>query len=206
MTGPTQREIHRIKMETMVCKYLDSSCKAMYDIGVGPKTEYRNIQMMMPWIKLFGCEPDPRQYEAIKSQFHGPLWPVAISTQPEVPLHLSSDLKQTACFPVDKNASVIPVKAWTLDYFDEEAGQPDGVLLWMDIEGMELDALQSGKQLLSSGRVHAINLEVRDDARGIEGWCTADEVEAFLNQFGYVIEKEYNSQKTHWDVIYQRRK
>jgi FkbM family methyltransferase len=190
-------------METMVCKYLDKSCKAMYDIGVGPKSEYTNIQLMMPWIKLYGCEPNPICYEKIKSKFHGLLLNCAIhSEKKKLELFTCGDDKQASAFAIPKATQSTLVPAMTLDEFDLECGSPEGILLWADIEGSELDMLRSGPNLLSSGRVHAINLEVRKDTRGVEGWCTADEVKAYLKTVGYIPVKKYNNQRSHWDLIF----
>ena len=203
MTESEERQKRNFKSETKVCEYAPDA-QALYDIGVGPKTEYLNIRKVLPQIRLFGCEPDSRQYEAIKENFPGTVWPVAISTQPEKTLHILSDVKQSSCLPISKATGQMQVKAWTLDRFDEECGNPSNIILWMDIEGSELDALKSGHDLLSSGRVDAINLEVREDVP-VEGWCTASEIKVFLSQYKYHPALKYNNQRSHWDVIFTRK-
>lgn len=197
-------EQHRYKMETMVCRYLDKTCNALYDIGIGPKSEYLSIRKEMPWIRCFGCEPDPRLAVHLDERFPGDWWNAAIHSRfDKIILNQSADQKQTTLFKTPKTVASVEVPALTLDEFDERCLRPDGILLWMDIEGSELDALVSGPGLLSSGRVHAINLEVRDEVR-VEGWCTASQVESFLKQHNYKLVKTYNNQHTHWDVIYLR--
>jgi len=89
----------------------------------------------------------------------------------------------------------------TLDLFDELCGSGKDIVLWMDIEGSELAALKGGVSLLSSGRVKAINLEVRDNSE-CEDWPTAKEIHEFLTKFNYVKALKYLDQKTHYDVVY----
>jgi hypothetical protein len=95
------------------------------------------------------------------------------------------------------------VKVWTLDRFDEQMGQPERILLWIDIEGNELAAFRSGPRLLASGRVRWINLEERCAGhRPAEGWCDPRELDSFLTLNGYKRVAEYNRHATHQDVIY----
>lgn len=53
------------------------------------------------------------------------------------------------------------VECTTLDALDEELRFKDA-FLWLDIEGSELRALHGGRNLLASGRVLAVNVEVCD--------------------------------------------
>ena len=195
-------ERHRFKMETMICKFMRQRPRAMYDIGVGPKAEYLHLKNQYPNMRLYGCEPDPVQFPDLKEKFPGKLWNVAIAREAgTVLLHQPGDCKQSSLFEIRKGVKTVEVEAWTLDQFDEKAKKQTGVLLWMDIEGSELAALQSGPNLLTSGRVKWINLEVRDVPL-VEGWPTAAQIGRFLWECGYTPIKEYNNQKTHRDVIY----
>lgn len=76
----------------------------------------------------------------------------------------------------------------------------------MDIEGYELKVLQSGRELLKSGRVDLLNLEVRPRWNGKEGGCTEGEIDDFLAQFGYQKVFVYNHypESRHHDAIYVR--
>jgi hypothetical protein len=139
-----------------------------------------------------------------------PLWPVAISSQASVVLHTYRNqgrrnlLGSSSIFGLpDMDGDPITARAWTLDAFDDACERPTGILLWMDIEGGELDALQSGIRLLQSGRVHYINLEVRKRPP-VAGWPTAQDLNSFLKSLGYAKACDYLHCGDHWDVIYLR--
>ena len=182
---------------------------ALYDIGVGPphKGEFRHYKNRFPKIELYGCEPNPVLFSKLLPMFQGKLIQTAISDQPEVDLYMECDNHKTfgrsSIHPVKGLASnTLTCSALTLDEFDRQCGQPDNILLWMDIEGSELIALKTGEELLSSGRVRAINLEVRSDTRGHKEWPTAREIRTWLEERGWTLSDKYNNHKTHWDVIY----
>lgn len=64
----------------------------MYDIGVGPKSEWRTLGQKYPAMKVFGCEPHPGQYKKLlTSNFPGPLANVAIGmSDGKATLHMST--------------------------------------------------------------------------------------------------------------------
>ena len=185
---------------------------AMYSIGVGPlvKSEWSHWKERYPTMQLSGCEPNPVLYSQLLQKFPGRLLQTAISDKEYIDLYMEPESEKTfgrsSIFPAKGlSENTLTVPCLTLDEFDVEAGSPKDILLWMDIEGSELIALKSGEKLLKSGRVNTINLEVRDEVRGMEGeWPTADEIEEYLNSVGFIKAMDYNNQKTHWDAIYQR--
>jgi len=199
---------HRTKMSTMVLKYARSDTTTLYSIGAGPKEEWFAMLKKRPSLKVFGCEPDPRTYAQIEEAFPGTLWPVAIAKTPEAALNLFGSYQETSRFVPRggcyTNRETLTIEAWTLDEFDVRCGAPNGIILWMDIEGMELEALQTGTTLLMSGRVHVINVEARSTPLA-PGACTEDDVTQLLERCGYDLKKRYNNQHTHWDVIYMPR-
>jgi FkbM family methyltransferase len=199
---------HRAQMATTVCRYLKEAPAAMYDIGVGPviKSEWNHILKIYPQMKMFGCEPHPDTYRQQESRFPGQLKQTAIHSQKRTAtLNLKSRLSKFGAFSlIDLGVSYeqkIEVSCITLDEFDEWAGKQESIILWMDIEGSELDALKSAPNLLSSGRVKAINLEVRPKTNSSD-WPTDKEIRAWLELNGYNLVLNYNNQKTHWDAIY----
>lgn len=202
---------HRSRIQQVVCKYLPRPPKALYDIGVGPKQEWKLLHNRYPRMKVYGCEPNPHYYQELKSVFPGKLSPVAVSDEHgERTLYMA--LMQSTLFAVPELTAkdTVTVPVWTLDEFDDWAGKRKDVLLWMDIEGSELAALRGAPRLLASGRVFAMNLEVRDN-RLSPDWPIADEIQQFLSVWGYRLVREYNTQKTcpaegykHRDAIYLR--
>jgi hypothetical protein len=74
---PTQLE-----HELAVCRFIRGAPGALYDIGVGPKSEWRSLALAYPRMRVCGCEPHPAQHEALrKAKFPGPLMKVAIGEQ-----------------------------------------------------------------------------------------------------------------------------
>jgi FkbM family methyltransferase len=192
----------------VICKFIRGTPGALYDLGVGPKTEWSKLAARYPQMAVCGCEPDPRQFAALEPRFPGRLLPVAIAER-EGPatLHLpTGDRKCCSLLPIGYADSQVEVTCWTLDKFDREMNAPDRILLWADIEGSELTALRSGIRLLASGRVRWINLEERrPGAKTTAGWARPDEIRALLESFNYVRVADYNRHPTHQDVIYVHR-
>jgi len=192
------------ELEETICQYIKEPPLALYDIGVGNKTEWRTLLKRYPNMHVYGCEPHPQLFRKLTRIFPGGLVRVAIGMGDKAKLYLrkgSTNIGSTTVFPLDETEEVDEVNVWSLDQFDRWAGRWERILLWMDIEGSELNALKSGPALLESRRVNWINLEVRDESP-CEGWCTAKEIDEFLTLYGYKKVLEYNDQKTHRDVIY----
>jgi FkbM family methyltransferase len=201
---PKQRE-----HELAIRRFIRGTPGALYDIGVGPKSEWRTLGKAYPKMLIFGCEPHPTQHEALlKAKFPGPLAKVAIGEQEGVAtLHVPThDLKCCSLLAVRYANATCEVPVWTLDRFDTQMGSPDRILLWLDVEGSELSALRSGPGLLASGRIRWINLEERRKGHcPVPGWCEPEELHAFLTNHGYVRIADYNRHATHQDAIYAHR-
>ena len=195
--------------ESFVCRFIDGEPGALYDIGVGPKTEWKTLSEKYPGMKVFGCEPLPHRYEKLAANgFPGPLENVAIGEGEGVmPIYFHTQRRQIASmFAVRAANATHNVEVWTLDRFDEHMGKPDRILLWMDIEGSELTALRSGKELLASGRVHWINVEERlSGEMPAPGWCKPEDLHDYLTQSGFERAAEYNNHRTHQDAVYVKK-
>lgn len=198
------------QIESTIIPYASPAPDALYDIGVGLKSEYVTLRKKWTDMKVFGCEPNPSIHEKLLKKFPGMLLRCALSTRRgEVPLYNIDSGEEMDCStvkPYCKHRQIALVPTMTLDEFDERSAMANGsfpqrIILWMDIEGAELDVLQSGKKLMSSGRVVAINLEVREEVLG-DTWCSAKQVNEHLCAIGYKWQRKYNNQRTHWDVIY----
>lgn len=206
------RRKQRVNEEIMIARYIPEgvSPKAMYDMGVGVFQEFITLKLFYPEMELFGCEPCPGEYQELQKLFNGALLPIAIGETPGKTTLYASKLgiggSTTIYHPGRSGMEEIEVDVWTLDQFDEWAGKPSDILLWMDIEGRELDALKGGTQLLSSGRVNWLNLETRNvDNRGDE-YPTTKKITEYLEGFGYDYIHRYNVQGAYpeapGDVIY----
>ena len=197
------------KYESVICRFIRGAPESLYDIGVGPKTEWRTLGRKYPRMRVFGCEPHPIQYaKLLQAEFPGPLAQVAIGEQEGVAtMHYAThDLKVASLFPVPYANATCEVEVWSLDRFDVNMGAPERILLWLDIEGSELSALRSGPRLLASGRVRWINLEERRGGHcPADGWCDPKVLHAFLTDHGYLRVADYNRHPTHQDAIYVHR-
>ncbi len=195
------------RRERYIVRFMMEPPVAMYDIGVGPKTEWQTLKEVFPKMEVFGVEPNPKMVERLKSNgWSGPLLENAIHpTEREVSLNIfrGDDLNASILEVPNANPGYThSVPAISLDEADIEFGGQNGVLLWMDIEGAELLALESGPNLMESGRVRWVNLEVRDTAPWIGG-CTAKEIDEYMKNMNYVKVIDYNVREnlSHWYVI-----
>lgn len=192
--------------EAMIAKFIRGAPLALYDIGMGLKSEWRTLQKLYPRLKVFGCEPHPATYQSLlRDGFSGTLAKVAIGEQEgkTTLFDIVSDAKRASLLPLWESVRHIPTDVWTLDRFDREMGRQDRILLWMDIEGSELPALRSGIELLDSGRVRWIKLEeCRNGDCSAAGWTDPAELHSYLTRHGFVRAADYNRHPTHQDAIY----
>jgi hypothetical protein len=111
------------KKETYISRFLDKNLSwSLYDIGVGPKTEYFSLSKVIPKLKVFGTEPNPRLFKNLKDNFNkigGVLLDYAVSDEP---IHT----KEMFLFPNDliggflrKSKLKIDVKITSLDNLDK---------------------------------------------------------------------------------------
>lgn len=199
--------------ETVLARFVDVVTKpplALYDIGVGAKTEVLALHAIFPGMEVFGCEPHPKTYAALVADgFPGDLENVALGRTPgRRKLYLADDPQASSLLTKDVAESV-PVQVDTLDGFDQRAGKPERIILWADCEGSELEILRGGLELLESGRVWWVNLEeakrrrhAEMGERGVKGWARRAEILHLLRRYGYKRVLEYNPCRTHVDVIY----
>lgn len=206
--GEASRD-RRIPEELMISRLVpDGPPLAMYDLGVGCFSEWRTLKIMWPSMQLFGCEPNLETYNELLPMFGGKLSLLAISDEngfADLALTSAAEGGSTLKPGMGKGRQLEWVLTMTLDRYDALCGSPDRILLWMDIEGSELDAIRGGGKLLSSGRVHWLNVETRD-ADGREGHPTTADINAALAVHGYVPVHRYNVQGAYpeapGDMIY----
>lgn len=191
------------KMEGWIARHIKQPPHVLYDIGVGPKTEAQTLRALYPKMLIYGCEPLMYEYPGLRQSFPGKLLDVAISDEHgRVTLHYNPDnlLDSSAIHHLDGQTATKTAEAWTLDMFDQWFGCPKRILLWMDIEGMELTALYGAEKLLKSHRVRWINIEER--RQDLDGWPRAEDIRQLLAEYGYIRLQEYNKHPLHQDVIY----
>lgn len=191
------------KMEAVIAQYVKDPPATLYDIGVGPKTEAQTLRSLWPDLEVFGVEPLPDIHGGL-DDFPGPLLEATIGFGNETTISWDSPLTASVVDTTPRKFSRT-VRTVTLDEFDWANGHPGGILLWMDIEGAELEALRSGPRLLKSGRVSWINTEERRPGHESPGWPTGQEIEEYLRPYGFERFLSYNPHPGHWDVIYKKK-
>jgi len=186
--------------EAFISRLIHGAPTTMYNIGVGPKSEYLTLKTIYPNMNIFGCEPLASEYKGLRKRFNGKLHEVAIGEKTgkaEISYHRDAMMGASILRPVEAADCTKTVKVITLDEFDELCGKPDRILLWADIEGMELSMLKSGPKLLDSGRVRWINLEEHIDDTG-----DRENIQYLLEKFAFRRIMTYNKHQKHNDVVY----
>lgn len=176
------------------------------DLGPGlPGTEAAWARQTWPEVRILGLEPFGPRYQACLPNYPGRLLPVAAWNEdaPALPFYESEGSNLWGLFaPADVPVAQV-VAGRALDSLERELGPFTNAVIWADIEGSELRMLQGAAGLLASGRVLALNLEVRA-APFAAGWCVEAQVDAFLDQFGFARARPYPQQGGghHYDAIY----
>jgi len=185
--------------EAYIARIIKTPPATLFNIGVGPKSEYRTLKGLYPEMEVFGCEPLLDRYEGLKERFNGKIFGVGISDKPGTASLNYNDGAMMGATMVGKRKGdkLVSIATITLDEFDCACGNPERIILWADIEGMELRMLKSGPTLLSSGRVKWINLEEH-----LDNPKANKKVDKLLTKFDYSREVEYNKHPNHQDVIY----
>lgn len=186
-----------------ICRYLKKEPAALYDIGVGDKTEWKNLKEQYPFLRVYGCEPNHTLYDKLIDIFPGSLAPLAVGSEagPKTLYIPEGKPMSASLYKTEDTEREFRVAVITLDQFDLWAAEQQDIILWLDIEGSELSALKSGMRLLRSGRILAINLEVRDEAV-VPGWATSKEIDDLLTSLDFKLVKTYLNNVSHRDVIY----
>lgn len=176
--------------------------RAMYNLGIGnhPKNEAATLKAVYPKMSVYGCEPHRTTFDERRADYPGILISAAIRNYAGMTELFLPELSDMASVYARCTRSV-SVPCITLDMFDAMCGQPRDVLLWMDIEGAELEAIEGGGNLLRSGRVKWINTELREQCLS-DGESNAEQIEHALAGLGFVLQKKYSNQTTHQDGIF----
>lgn len=197
-----------------VLSRLDKEPKVLYDIGVGqrPHNEAEQFKKKYPKIEVFGTEPQLDVFLDRVTDYCGKIYPWGLWKYPCL-----LRLNKTACKgnssvlgPTERFAKHINIteQEWiscvTLNDFDRACGgKKDEIFLWMDIEGAEYSALCGGIDLLKSGRVRWIYLEVSNERRR-SGEPTARHLDSLLANLNYELHWKYDECVGHHNRLYRR--
>ena len=180
-----------------VVPFVTAPPQALILAGPADGDEAQVAKELWPNLTVVGLEPNP---EAVSWQFaHG--WPgekligMALSDRRGVgKFHFHHDQKsrlRSSRLEQDFGAGSIEVNVTTLDDIVPIclSGETD-LMVWLDIEGHELQALRGGRNLFTSGRVRYVNVECLDRL-----WITNEKIDRFLTGYGLKCVHEWNVQK-----------
>lgn len=203
-------------------KWISGTPKVFLNIGVGPSKKLRlpsgrslmtnreavRVASTWPGIRIIGFEPNIDLFVERLVDYPGELYPWG--------LWCESCFKMMTITPNDGNSSILPfedknhtyqqspIACTTLDCIDREMQLSDDIFIWMDIEGAELEALKGGSQLLSSGRVKWIAVEVEHKSRRT-GAPSEDDISDYLSTYGFVPKRHYEYSKYTHNVLYVKK-
>lgn len=173
--------------------------------GTADANEAQTAAELWPGVRIIGIEPNP---EAIAFQRSNG-WPEG-AVLIEAALSESVGVAEIVCERGRvRNASMDPVSVAgagvdpievltvTLDYLDQQYGPFEDAVVWMDIEGSELRALQGASRLIASGRVMLWNIEMLSRVPGM-----MDGVPKLLKDYQAV--KDWNDSAECRDRIFVR--
>ena len=162
--------------------------KLFIDVGVGrPNTEAWGIEKDFT---IIGLEPSLHRYNNLKDCYPGKLLNVAASDK-DGEINYWENLKdprdgiclfREKSIKANEDFKIVKKPAIKLDSLEWK--RFDEIHIWADIEGAELLMLKGATEMLSSGKVKWINLEIRKNAPA-EGWATAEQVYGFLDKYGF---------------------
>lgn len=181
--------------------------KLFIDAGVGtPGSEAWSIEKDFT---IIGFEPDTNRYNNLKDVYPGKLLNVAVSDKDgeidcwESPKWGMMVFDHNSFLPVKENFKKVKKETIKIDSLDWE--EFDEIHIWADIEGSELLMLKGATEMLSSGKVKWINLEIRVYAL-TKGWPTAVQIYEFLERYGFkpdvLLNQLPDNKKKHRDVIF----
>lgn len=158
--------------------------KLFIDVGVGkPNSEAWGREKEFI---VIGLEPGTERYNKCKDVYPGKLLNVvAIDKDGEIKCWESPECDVRLFLRESENeADFKKVKKKTIKLDSLDWRDFDEIHIWADIEGAELLMLKGATEMLSSGKVKWLNLEVRRNIDS-DGWCTANQVYRFLDAYGF---------------------
>ena len=168
----------------------------VFQVGIG--RDHKETEVILekwPDVKFFGTEPHPGLQEMLRKPkwlYPGEIYPVALRNfEGTAPFHTKSKHKSgSSFFPFDWHKpdeiyGVVVVRVTTLDKLFSGGPGTGRVLLWIDCEGTELDALKGGEQFIKG--VDVVHAEMTSNPKG-PGWCKPADVHRWLLQHGFMLQ------------------
>jgi FkbM family methyltransferase len=170
-------------VEALCPRYLDG----VIQCGLGDWAEGPVLNQLFTGAKFMAVEPIQRYaLEAWQAGFRGPIVQGVLWNKTGKVFHIEDFRTKTSMLDKEKRRGKFSAMSYTLDdavkFVGYELEWRDH-LLWMDVEGVELEILKGAKKTLE--RTVAIVCEVKDKPR-IKGWPPTEVVEKFITDLGFV--------------------
>ena len=192
----------------LVAECLQWRADLVVQVGVGQHHEEVDVlRKEWPGVLFRGYEPHPAMKKQLCEEYPGTFLSVAVGDHDgEAVLHFKKQHKDGASLHRSREPGAgheAIVKLTTLDdLFDTPKHQR--ILLWLDCEGSELDALRGGEEFLK--KVEVVNVEMTGRPPGA-GWCRPLDVNRWLVDHGFWLQWIHTQRSClgQWDGIYVRR-
>ncbi len=207
-----------------ICELIGWQPDVVYQVGVGVNHgEVDEMHDRWPGVQFVGCEPHPGIVSTVEKDYPGELYEVAIGAERgKTKLYTKSRHKDgSSIFPHrnqhehERYHEIGDVLMSTLDSMFgpndvrscrayQNHNRKDNVMLWLDCEGSELDALRGGTEFLKS--VQVVNVEMTSKPPGT-GWADPIEVHRLLNASGFLRQSVHTNRSAagQADCVYVRR-
>jgi len=173
---------------------------ALIVVGVADGHEARWFADRYPNVEIVGYEPSSiARRAAMALGFPGRIVEAAAwhRAEPEAVLHGAASLRMSTLIPRWKPSSDVAIETTHCVTLDDGDLPGHDVVLWIDVQGAELEVLIGAHSLLESGAVRLINVETRP------GW-SADSVREYLGRFGFTRACLYRDKGEIRDEVYVR--
>ena len=203
-----------------ICGLLDWRPDVIYQVGVGVNHgEIDHMWESWPGVRFIGCEAHPGIVKSIEKSYPGELYEVAIGAERgKTKLYTKSRHKDGSSLYPHRNQhehegyhELGDVLMSTLDsmfaspmWKKWHVQNLPKILLWLDCEGSELDALRGGAEFLKS--VQVVNVEMTSNPPGV-GWADPIEVHQLLIASGFLRQSVHTNRSSSGqaDCVYVRR-
>ncbi len=177
----------------LVAEVLGWRADLVIQVGVG--NHHQEVDVLSsewPGVRFVGFEPHPNIFEGLRDDYPGEIHQLAMSN-----FNGCGTLFAKKChgdgsslvFTADPNILTFEVKVRTLDsmWCEEQiwAMQDSRILLWVDCEGRELEALKGGEKTL--GLVDVINVEMTSHPPEL-GWSSPTDIHSYLVSKGFMTQ------------------
>ena len=159
--------------------------KLFIDVGPGTLKSEAWHKRRRKNFTVIGLEPGTNRYNNLKDTYPGQLLNKAVADKNgEIDCWEASESGIFLFMHKDINGNFKKVKKEAIKLDSLEWRNFNEIHIWADIEGAELLMLKGATEMLSSGKVKWINLEIRKNAP-TEGWASAKQVYEFLDKYGF---------------------